>query len=131
MTRERISAYLGYIPVAAALLCIVYYLVFTCAMLFSSDSGTLKDRGGAALALLWFTPFTLAGSWYLTIPVVLVLALGLMWVHAKLPGRLANWRPHGIWQSVLFYVPAAYGAMAALALAVLTLIAIPSTLASY
>lgn len=130
MTKERVRAYLGHVPVAAALLCIIYYLVFTGAMLFSSDSGTPKDRGGAALALLWFTPFTLAGSWYLTIPAVFVLALALMWVNSKLPDRLANWRPHGIWQSVLFYIPAAYGAVAALALAVLTLLAIPSTFAN-
>lgn len=130
MTKDRVKAYLSYLPVAAALLCIGYYVVFVVGMLMDPSSGSLKDRGGAALALLWFTPFTLAGSWYLTIPAVLLLSVVLAWMRSKLPDHLANWRPRGILQGVLFYIPAAYGAMAALALAVLMLIAIPSTFAS-
>lgn len=127
MTKEGVKAYLGYVPVAAALLCIVYYIVFVVAMLMDPDAGNASQRAAAAGALLWYTPFSLAGTWYLTIPAVLVLALGLMVGRAKLPDRLADWRPHGIWQGVLFYVPAVYGIVAAALFGVLALLAIPST----
>lgn len=119
------KSYLTYIPLAAALMCVGYYVVFTVEMPMNSDVIALKDRVGVALSLLWLTPFTLAGSWYWTVPAILLVAFVLMLAYTKLPERVTSWRPRGVVQSVLVYVPLGYGLLAALLLAVFLVFAIP------
>ncbi|QSM03968.1 polymorphic toxin immunity protein [Mycobacterium phage prophiGD91-2] len=128
MTKADAKTYGRYVGVAAMILCIAYYLVFVVAMLVDPAAGSLGDRGAAAAALLWYTPFTLAGSWYLTIPIVLIMGALLMWGYRRLPEHLVNWRPQGLWK-VLAYIPVFYGILAAVVYGVLLLLAIPSTLA--
>lgn len=126
-TRENLKRYGWSVAAAAGVICFVYYIGFTVAMLLSPDVGSVKDRGGVALAYLFITPMTLAGGWYLTVPAALALGWLLWWVWPKLPAAWTSWRPHRMWQHILIGIAIAYGGLSVVILAFVTPLAIPGT----
>ena len=112
---------------AAILLCVAYYFVFLIAIPFSASDQSIGDRGLLALMLLWMTPLTLAGGWYLTLPVILVLGGIFMYAWPRLPSRVTGWRPRGFWQNAAIYPFLLYGLVSAALLILAMFVSIPAS----
>lgn len=127
--KDDAKRYAWFVLAAAGLLCTVYYLVFVAGFLFTSADSSARDHGLGALMLLWVTPLTLAGDWYLTLPAVLVIGAGLLFAWRKLPERVTGWRPHRVWQYLVVAPLLAYGTLSAVALVFLMVVSIPASCA--
>ncbi|MGH3725675.1 MAG: hypothetical protein ACRDUS_16320 [Mycobacterium sp.] len=87
-------------------------------------------RGLVALMLLWMTPLTLAGDWYLTLPAILVIGAVLIYGRRALPARVTSWRPKGFWQNAVAFPFLAYGMVSSVVLLILLVVSIPTSCAS-
>lgn len=128
--KDDAKRYGRFVLVAAGLLCVVYYIVFAIGFLFTATDSTARDHGLGALMLLWVTPLTLAGDWYLTLPAILAIAAALMYGWSKLPERVTGWRPRGFWQYAAVSPFIAYGTVSAVLLLILLVVSIPASCAS-
>ncbi|TDZ91189.1 hypothetical protein [Mycobacteroides salmoniphilum] len=128
--KDEVKRYGKFVLIAAGLLCIAYYFVFLVAIPFSASGQSIGDRGLLALMLLWMTPLTLAGDWYLTLPVILVTGAVLMYGWPKVPARVTSWRPRGLWQYAAAFPFVAYGMVSGALLLILLVVSIPASCAS-
>ncbi|AMU27708.1 hypothetical protein [Mycobacteroides abscessus] len=103
------------------------YFVFLIAIPFSASDQSIGDRGLLALMLLWMTPLTLAGGWYLTLPVILLIGGVFMYAWPRLPSRVTGWRPRGFWQNAAIYPFLLYGLVSAALLILAMFVSIPAS----
>ncbi|SII85657.1 Uncharacterised protein [Mycobacteroides abscessus subsp. abscessus] len=125
--KDELRRYAKSVFAAAILLCVAYYFVFLIAIPFSASDQSIGDRGLLALMLLWMTPLTLAGGWYLTLPVILVLGGIFMYAWPRLPSRVTGWRPRGFWQNAAIYPFLLYGLVSAALLILAMFVSIPAS----
>ncbi|GLE58638.1 hypothetical protein NJBCHELONAE_39480 [Mycobacteroides chelonae] len=128
--KDEVKQYGKCVFAASGFLCVAYYFVFLVGILLSTSSGSIGDRGLLALMLLWMTPLTLAGGWYLTLPAVLLIGAVLMYGRRALPERVMSWRPKGFWQNAVAFPFLAYGLVSAALLALALLVSIPTSCGS-
>ncbi|EIV62069.1 MULTISPECIES: hypothetical protein [Mycobacteroides] len=128
--KDDAKRYGKFVLIAAGLLCVCSYFVFLVGTLLSVVDQPGGDRGLLALMLLWMTPLTLAGDWYLTLPAILVTAAVLMYGWGVLPARITSWRPAGFWQNAVAFPFLAYGMVSSAVLLILLVVSIPASCAS-